>query len=232
MANNLIDSGKAWLPYFYTDGVWNSNPDIKFNGRQIDDNTKKFMYNFFRFLIDSSFLNKDTITWLKSNLPSRQKAFEFYNSQCDEIDTVNVKTAITNVDYDKNKLLKYFDKDLFVNIMAYPEESLPKANETLDILYRKFFNDKEYKTSMVIKIPNDIVVKSLSDEKFEALEKMLNRYSKKTIRKIESGESEELTPEMMGYYNYIISNKQLNAEDAVRLKRVNSVLGIETKEEE
>lgn len=226
MAKNLIDESKAWLPYFYKDGKWDRDPDIKFNGRAVSDEAKRFMYDFFKFLIESTFLNKCTVIWLNSNLSSMQKAFEFYNSQSDEIDAVNTKTAITNVDYDKKKLKKYFDKDLLFNIMAYPEENLPNAIEVLDTLNRKYFNDKEYKASLVIKLPIDNINKKLTEEKFEALIKMLKRYSRKVVKEIEDGKSAEFTPEMIGYFNYLISCKQLNSEESTRLNEINEILGI------
>ena len=226
MANNLIDESKAWLPYFYKDGVWESHPEIKYNGRIVKDETIKFMYEFFRFLLDSKFLSNSTHIWLKSNLPSMQKAFEFYNSQCDEIDAVNIKTAITNVDYDKSKLKKYFDKYMLINVITYPDEHLPDAIEKLDLLNRKYMNDKEYKDSLVIKLPTDIISKRISDEKYTALATMLKRYSKKTIKDIESGNSQELTPEMIGYYNYLISGKKLSDVEQERLSEIHNILGI------
>lgn len=230
MSKNLIDECKAWLPYFYKDGEWEEDPAIKFNGRMIESKTKRFMYDFFKFLIESTFLNKCTIIWLNSNLPSMQKTFEFYNSQCDEIDALNIKTAITNVDYDKKKLGKYFDKEMLFNVITYPEENLGEAIEKLDILNRKYFNDKEYKSSLVLKLPIDVINKKLSEEKFGTLTEMLRRYSKPVIKEIESGENKEFDYEMIGYYNYLISNKHLNVEETKRLGKIKELLDLSTEE--
>lgn len=226
MAKNLIDESKAWLPQFYKDGEFIEEPKVKFNGRVLESNIVNFVSDFFKFLLDSKFLNNCTIIWLNSNLSSVQKTFEFYNSQCDEVDMINIKTAQVKINYDKVKLRKYYDDNMLFNVMAYPDKHLDNAIQVLDKLSREYFNDKQYKEALSIKLPKNIIKKEISDNDFSSLLKYLDLYSKKRIEKIEQLEDDNFTSNMIGYYNYLISNKRLSKVDRDRLEQIKFILNI------
>lgn len=226
MAKNIIDECKVYLPQFYVNGEFIESPSVKFNGKELSDEVKDFITCFYKFIFESDFLSEYTITWLKSNLSSIQKTFDFYNSQHDEEDKVNIKTAQSAIHYDKTKLKKYYDADMLFNVMAFPDKYLDEFKATLDILNRKYFNDKEYRDNLVLKLPNDIIRKEINDETFGKMLKSFKLYSKSKIRKIESLEDETVTKEMIGYYNYLISSKKLNEEDTRRLALIRRAIGI------
>lgn len=226
MAKNLIDESKAWLPKFYNNGEWNDSPTLRFNGRYVEDNVVEFLSDFFHFLLESEFLSKETIIWLTSNMPSVKKAFELYNTQCDEVDTINIMTAQSNIHNDKVKLQKYFDASLIFDIITYPERNLAKAIESLSVVNRKYFNDKEYRQSLIIKIPKDFVSKNIDEYSWAVFTETLRKFNKDYIRKIEELKTPELTKEMVGYYNYLISSKRLNKEEKERLETIKSLIGI------
>ena len=226
MAKNLIDESKSILPKFYNNGNWVENPVLRYNGRYVENDVVEFLSDFFHFLIESRFLNEFTVVWLNSNMPSVNKAFEVYNAEHDEVEKVNMNTVQSAINYDKKKLEGYFDKDLIFNLMTYPEKHIAKSIETLDLLNRKYFNDKEYKKAVVIKIPSEYISKDLGNADWEQLVETLSVYSSKRIEEIESLNSSVLTKEMAGYYNYLISSKRLNTDEKEKLETIKKILNI------
>lgn len=225
MAKDIIVELKAWLPYFYSNGEWLEKPVLKFNGRNVDDEVVDFIEAILHTFIDGG-VNDCTLIWLKSNMPSVQKAFEFYNSQCDEVDRINIKTAQSKIFYDKSRLAKYFEDGMLFNLMAYPEIHLSSAWENLDSFNRKYFNDKEYRDAMVLKIDNSFSCDKLDDDSWAGLLSLIKTYSKDQVRAIESGKAPEVSVKMLGYYNYLISSKRLSRDDKERLGQLRKVLGI------
>lgn len=227
MSLNLIDECKKYLPKFYSNGEWADKPVVRFNNRYVEDEVIEFMGDFFHFLIESSFLNEHAIYWLKSNMPSVRKAFEVYSEEHDEVQEVNIHTVQSDIRNSKSRLHKYFEPDMLLNVMAYPDKYLEEAKKTLARLMREFFDDREYKQSLILSVSKDFVSKELGDLEFEKLSETLTRYSKKHLKEVAELNTNELTADMVGYYNYLISNKRLNAKDRERLKILREKLGLE-----
>lgn len=227
MANNILDESKKWLPYFYVNNTWvNGDIKIKFNGRQLNLEVVKFLNDLFHFYFESKMFNDCTILWLKSNTSSMKECIEFYNNQVNVEDRLNVNTALSKIQYDRKKLEKYFDVKEFINILAYPENYLDSAIEKLDKLSREYMKDGEYIKAMVVKLPKEPVCKEVSDSTWYVLEDMVRNYSKKRIETIESGKDLIINNEVIGYYNYLISSKNLSKTDNERLKHLREILGL------
>lgn len=226
MAKNIIDECKTWLPKFYNQGEWNESPVIRFNGRYAEDEVIEFMSDLFHFLMESKFISNSTILWLNSNMPSVKRAIEAYNSEVDEVDRLNLNTAQSAITYDKNKISKYFDVNVFFNILTYPEENLGQYRNTLDLLMSEYFADNKFKKELNIKVDKGYVSKELDEASWAVMIKTLKIYSKEYMRKIESFETNAFTREMAGYFNYLISNRRLNSTDKKRLEQVRMLMGI------
>ena len=227
MAKNLMDESKKWITHFYSGGVWKENVRLRFNGRDIEEEVVDFISDYFHFLIESDFLNECSLMWLNSNMGSVRAAVEVYNDQCDELDRINLNTAQSKIEYDKKKLKRYYSEDMLFNVMTYPEKWLEGYKNTLDIMSREYFNDIEYRRSMVIDIPKNCINKELDDYSFVRLTTAIERYSKRYIESIRNLENKDMTKDMIGYYNYLISNKRLNKVDKERLNTIKKLLGIE-----
>lgn len=228
MAKNLLDESKVYLPNFYNNGEWVENPTLKVAGRDIDNRVIEFMEEYYRFLFNSTFLTMASLLWLESNLSSVKKTIELYNESCYEVDRLNMNTSQTNIMHDKKRLEKYFSPELFKNIMYYPEEHLEEAFETLAQLELKYMKkSKEYRESLVVKVPRTVLCKSVDDNTWELLKQFINCYSKERIKKIERLEDETVVPAVLGYYNYLISNNRLSEVDKQRLHEIRQLLCLE-----
>lgn len=227
MAKNFLAELKMWLPAFKKDEEWVKSPKLKFNGRVVDENMKEFLYEALR-LFSSGALNKETTIWFNSHLSSVKDSIEYYNSQCEDSDTINVKTAQSKVTYDKKRVSNYFsDGSLFLTL-AYPDDYLEAAWDSLDNFCKKYNTNREYNNAMVLKMDNNVdIVKSIDSDDWEQLIKLATTYSKVRIKELESGETDELTKDMIGYFNYLVSSKRLNDRDQKRLKTLHSILGLE-----
>lgn len=226
MAKNLIDESKVYIKYYYNGTEWEKDVDYKFNGHKLDKEVIDFVGEFFHFLIDSTFLSDVTKMWLNSNLSSVRQMVEAHNSQVVEIDKLNINTVQSSITYDKNKLKKYFDDNMLLNVMSYPEKYLEELSLKLDSLQRIYMKDGEYNHSMVIKIPSNVITKQVDDNVWFKLKDLLKTYSKREIKKIEEGNNSEITDDVFGYYNYLISSKKLNDEEKKRLSEIRQILGI------
>ena len=228
MAKNLIDESKKWITHFYNGGIWSDNVSLRNNGRVVEEEVVEFMRDYFHFLIESNFLNDCTLMWLNSNMGSVREAVEVYNNQCDEMDRLNLNTAQSKIEYDKKKLKKYFDNDMLFNVLSYPDKWLEDYRNILDRLVREYYNDKEYKKAMIIDLPKECINKKLDDYSFVKMTEVIERYSKRYVESIKRLENKEMTKEMIGYYNYLISNKRLSKIDSERLKIIRELLGLNT----
>lgn len=227
MASNILDESKKWLPYFYVNNTWvEGEIEIKFNGRKLEKGVVNFLNDLYHFYFESKMLNNCTILWLKSNASSMKECIEFYNNQVNVEDRLNVNTALSKIQYDRKKLEKYFDVKEFINILAYPEKYLDSNREKLDKLCREYMSDSEYTKALVVKLPKEPVCKEVDDSAWYVLEDLIKTYSKKRIEIIENGEDSIVNSNVIGYYNYLISSKNLNKTDKERLKHLRELLDL------
>ena len=227
MAKNFLAELKVWLPAFKVNGEWVKSPKLKFNGQVVGEEVKEFLYEALRLFSEGA-LNKETTIWFNSHLSSVKDAVDYYNSQCESSEVLNLKTAQSKVTYDKKRVSNYLgDGSLFITL-AYPNEYLEAAWEGLDNFCKKYNNNHEYNNAMVLKMNTDIdIVKSISSDNWEQLINVVSTYSKKRIHELESGEADELTTDMIGYFNYLVNSKRLGDRDQKRLGTIRSILGLD-----
>ena len=227
MAKNFLAELKVWLPAFKVNGEWLKSPKLKFNGQVVGEEVKEFLYEALRLFSEGA-LNKETTIWFNSHLSSVKDAVEYYNSQCDNSEILNLKTAQSKVTYDKKRVSNYFSDGSLHITLAYPEEYLEAAWEGLDNFCQKYNSNREYNNAMVLKMNTDIdIVKSIESDKWEQLLGVISNYSKKRVKELESGETNELTPEMIGYFNYLVNSKRLGEREQKRLGTIRTILGLD-----
>lgn len=227
--NGIFDEIKNWIPKFYSNGQWlKEDIELKYGGGKLaDKEVVDFVGNLIHFLIEGTMLNNCTLIWLLSNNSTIKGAIEFYNSEKPKEENININTALSKIQYDRKKLEKYFDPKELHNLLAYPEKYLDKFTKTLDRLARIYMKDNEYNSAMVIKLSKEPLSYKLDDYSWAVLTSVIERYSKKKIKAIENGLDAEVTNEMIGYYNYLISNKRLNSDEKERLKVIRNLLDLE-----
>ena len=229
-AKNILEVVKEYMYLFYSRGEWVedlSTIEVREGVSVYNETTVDFMYRFTKFLVEGEMLSEYTIIWLKSPRDRFSVALEDYNKGMHELDKVNMNTAKANNQYDKKKIAKYFDVDTFFHINFKPEIYLESYEKTLSMLQRKYMKDSDYRKSLMVKLPKEYITNSLDEQSFAKLKDMLDTYSKKRVQEIESGKSNFMTQDMIGYYNYLISSPRLSKTEKERLKQDREVLGID-----
>lgn len=225
---SVLDSSKEFLAYYYniSTGEWIdiNLVEYKFNGREVDNRTKVFIGKFFHFIIDSNMLKRPTKIWLTSSMSSVRKCIEAYNNRSDMVEKLDIHSSEATVNRDKIKMRKYFDADMFYSVLAYPETYLEQNEDILNQLQREYTSDSNYRQALAIRIPGGVIETKISEENWKALKSLLQTYSKKRIRQLESDVSAYKS--IYGYYNYLISNVILTSEEEERLNEIKGILGI------
>ena len=132
MARDMLDETKVWLKYFYNNGQWEEEPNFKINGRDPEPELIEFLRGFFMFIMESNFVSENTKIWLTSHESTVKAAVNNYNNQVLEVDRVKENTVAANIQYDKNKVKKFFDQDILYKLMNYPEKYMEEVQLTLD----------------------------------------------------------------------------------------------------
>lgn len=228
MAKNVLDNCKRYIRFYYTDdGKWISNPNHKFNGHEVAPEAIQFAEDLFHFLIEGNLLNEWSKAWLTTNVSSMREMVIMHNDQVREIDRWEVHQTESKIDYCKRKLKEYFRVSVLDDVFAYPDRWLEANKATLEVLQRKYMVDAEYMDSIRIKIPKDNIVKKLDDNEWALLKQVLSLYSAREIRLVESGHHPVYSDKLFGYFNYIISARQLSNLNHRRLMEVRNILGLD-----
>lgn len=225
MSDILIES-KKYIHAFYQDGVWVDSPILVYNGKAVDPDVIEYLRELFLLFLESRFLSDYTKIYLKSPLSSMRQVFELYNESHSLLDRVNRSTAFSNIQYDKKKLKPYFPSDCLSHLMGQKERYLEDMRKTLEQLELKYYEDKEYREALLVKIPKESLRKDISEKDWNRLLRFLKTYSKKAKGEIEKGEWKRYGG-LFGYYHFLILGKRLNAEEKERLKEIREILGLE-----
>ena len=232
---HILDNIKPFINYFYKDEEFISEEelnklDIRYSDRKACFECKDIMLKLLKLLLDGNIVSNYTIIWLKSSVSSVNGALDFYNSQVTELERINIGTGTQNIRYDKEKLEKKhgIDSDWIYRINVDPERFYEPAVIKLDMLYRYYMKDKDYTSNLIVKLPKDIINKTIDETGWERLKSCLNTYSKIRAEIIKSGDDSNFSIELIGYFNYIISSKSLSDQEKDRLKTIKDILGIKT----
>lgn len=221
----LLKDTKRYIKHFYINGEWLEEPNLKFKGNAISEDTKGFLSELFHFFLDSKYLSKVSKIYINSHASTIRGAIEDYNIGLPKDLQININTGQSNIQYDKKKIAKTFESNMITNVIAYPEIYISKYKESLIGLYPEYTENKGYGNCTVLKLSKYITESEISDKDYNDLLKVLKLYSKETIKKIERGEH-LLTKDMIGYFNYLTSAPILTDTEKTRLGKINEILGL------
>lgn len=227
-SKGILEESKRWINNFYVNEKWLDEPvRIVIGGYKVSDEVMDYCKAFYKLMLEGNMLSDITKKWLCSNLGSVTGVIAAWNDEKPELEKINVNTARSSVQNNKNLVDRYF-KVPMKKVLMYPDEYLEEAYTVIDFLNRKYMLDDEYRHSMVVKLPKDCgISRELDDYTWVRFMNNLNMYSNKVINDIITLKSEVITPEMIKYYNYIISSDRLNDIDKNRLEQLRKMLGIE-----
>lgn len=190
--------------------------------RNIDKDKQQFILAFMGFLMESKVISDTTKMFIKSRASTIKAVVDSHNRDCKEHEKINVNTAISKLQYDKNKLDKMFDDNMITKVLYMKECNLAKYKEQLSIAVLQYDKRVTVLDKLAVHIPKDSLSFVCSDEDFDEILEVLAPYSPKTIKTViqflnDKGYS--------GYLTYLTSGKTLDSTEKSRLKDLETLLG-------
>ena len=103
-----------------------------------------------------------------------------------------------NVDYDKNKLFKFFPDNIIESVINH-ETDMNAYEKMLNNARSEFIKSRDMFNNLALNIPDNVACSTLSDEEFDELISAIAPYTKSQMEYI----IKSLTDEQIGYLNYI-----------------------------
>ena len=202
---------------FYTaDGKLLDLPVGQLSRREYSAEAIKFMRTLIEFLYNSDALCKYAKIYLRSPASTLNDAFKNYNYHHPE-DGLNVKTAISNMDYNRRKLLEIFPEGMLeAVILDAPGTDYAPYWESLEQAMSRY-NKVGLFDNLSVKLIKAISSDKPDIERIIAFRKMIAPYTKKNRKRIEK-EINSSFRDVIGYLNYL-SMKPDRTEEENRIHR-------------
>ena len=123
---NLLKGTKLVYSCFVDGGGHiNRVPTGKIARLNLSQDITDFLYRYINFILGTRLLNEASMIYIQSPYDSMKSVFAYYNEQ-HKTKPVNIKTAMSNLDYNRKKLNKIFDEDMLDNLIYHaPFKGLP-----------------------------------------------------------------------------------------------------------
>lgn len=178
----------------------------------LPQNNIKFLKQYMQFLMESSVLNKYSKIYVSSPIGATKAVFEKYRKTVDP--SLNVKTAISGIDYNRKKLeAALFDGDILNEFLDDSEpEKLDEYYKLLEQAMAKFMGDGPFDKNIVIRVPKNVSYEKPDDSVITELFTILSQYKRENIKKVETMLSSTYSG-AVGYLNYLYKKTDKNEEE-------------------
>lgn len=189
--------------------------------RNLDKKRDSFIRRYILFVMTSKIISDTTKLYIRSSSSnSVASAIKSYNQTVSEDEAINIKTAQSKINYDINKLLKYFPDNMLSQVLAYNSCNLEEYERNLALAMNVYGKKNKMMDNLALKMRRVPIQGDLEDEDFEELISIIAPYTKKQINYIE----ENIPEELVGYLLYLISSSSLNDKDKVRYNFLKELL--------
>lgn len=189
--------------------------------RNLDKKRDSFIRRYILFVMTSKIISDTTKLYIRSSSSnSVASAIKSYNQTVSEDEAINVKTAQSKINYDINKLLKYFPDNMLNQVLAYNSCNLEEYERNLDLAMNFYGKKNKLLDNIALKIPRAPLQEDLEQDEFNELLSIIKPYIKSHIHYIE----ENLPEKSVGYILYLISNTSLAGKDKIRYNKLKELL--------
>lgn len=190
-------------------------------GRRTRDDTRlMFLRKYLEFILHSKVLSSTTKIYIRSACSSMQAAFEKYNATVPEWERVNLKTALSKVNYDKNKLSALFAEDMLSKVVYTLNPDMASYEKSLDAAIRRYAPKAKQVNGLRLKLPSAPPEKLMTDDEFEDMLDLIAPYTAAAIKSAE----DTFPPAWAGYLGYLTSGTKLNTAAQRHLRLLQAVL--------
>lgn len=187
--------------------------------RNTDKKKDDFFKRYITLIMNTKIVSDTTKLYIRSTLPSVASVINYYNQSATENEKINVKTAQSKIDYDTNKLHKYFP-DNMLNELAYSLSDLCDYEKRLNLAIADYSKKNKMLDNLMLKLPKVEIQDSLDEESFLKFISMIAPYFKKNIKYLE----DNLPEKEVGYLLYLMSTPQLSREQQEHYNLIKEML--------
>lgn len=221
---SVLSQAKYYYDKFHVDNEWSDSAAITWMGKRYSPDKLIFFKRFFGCLTGEKFLNKATELYIQDSRNSIRSAARLYNNEHPG-DVIKEDNAVAQFNYCSKKLNKIFDdKEMLDKVInsnnGINKKYIRQLNEFISIYGVKNTTNKE----IILKLPAYSKMTEISEEEFVSLLKIIEPYTKETIKKVQHEINQRR--EAVGYLNYImIPDLELTDEEKYRKNMVEAMLG-------
>jgi len=218
----IVDDNEQFLSIDqYLSKMRKSYPNFRVINR---DREFEFLKGIMHLVMTTKITSINTKNYIKSHEGSVSDFVVNYNSTVDEDNQLKEGSVQASVQYDKNRLLKFFTNNVIDSVVYGFEPNIADYEKMLNNARVKYMANKKMLDNLVLNIRDNVACDTLPDEEFDELLGTLSIYTKEYIKYISKG----LSDEQVGYLNYLVMAYNLKDEDLERYKRLKYILeGVE-----
>lgn len=189
----------------------------------VTDREFEFLKGLINLVMTTKMTSTNTKNYIKSHASSVGDYVRNYNLTVEKEKQLISGSVSANVDYDKNKLFKFFPDNIIESVINH-ETDMNAYEKMLNNARSEFIKSRDMFNNLALNIPDNVACSTLSDEEFDELISTIAPYAKSQMEYI----IKNLTDEQIGYLNYIALGYNLRGKDLERFRRVNCILkGVE-----
>ena len=221
MANILKATKMIYNCFYDGQGHIKSSVTGELARMNLPEENMNFLQRYIEFMMNSKILNEDTKIYLTSFRDTVKGAFEQHN-QNNPDNQVNVKTAISNVDYARRKIIKYFDDDMLTHVIYYPRSAdLSKYQKQLEEAMSKYSRGSIFEDKVILKMPKAVSTEQPSEDDINNLKMLIGVYRVIAKQRAEQ-EMKDQYLQVIGYFNFLGSKtNRSEAENRIYMDMVN-----------
>lgn len=200
---NILKSTKLVYTCFYNeDGHIQSEVSGKIKRMNLAEPSVAFLRGYIEFIMQSKLLNEAAVIYIKSPYDAVKSVFVAYNQQNPK-EPINIKTAISNIDYNRRKLIKVFDEDMLMQIIySSSTPDLDKYWKQLEAAMEKYSCGNIFDTKLMIRLPKTVSPVEVEEERITDFMEAIGAYRIPTKKMVEESIATDYK-DVISFLNYL-----------------------------
>ena len=209
--------------YMDKNDIMKTKRDMDIFFLRLPEECHDFLTDLLRFIMFSRMVSETTKIYLRGTDRTREATFKRYNLEHPD-KPINLNTAKSKVNYDRNKLLEYFDDDMISQITNNPGTcDLPKYRRSLARADARFGKIGTFNDHLILNLKCTEYAKTVDIDRFDEFLTLLAPYRREVVKLREKLLREDYH-DVLSYINFLCSGSQMTEVDKANLINMMSYL--------
>ncbi len=183
---------------------------------RLPEEIHEFLISFLKFIMFSHMVSDTTKIYFRGNGRTRESIFKRYNYEHPD-KPINLNTAKSKINYDKNKLLSYFDDDMIHELITKPDTcDLGKYKRCLTRADARFGKLETLEDRITLKVRCSDYTNKVDQEKFDTFLMLIAPYRMDLVKAREKLIQEQYR-DVLSYINFICGGNKMSDLDMENL---------------